>query len=154
MAKNRVIGVNNTIPWRLPKELALFKRITMGHHIVMGRNTWESLGRLLPGRTTVIVTRQSGYQASGAIIVNSLDSALDACATDNEIFVIGGAQLYAAALPVADRIYLTLVDTEVAGDTYMPEFDLAQWLEVSVEQFKADAKNPYDYRLTIYERAH
>ena len=152
MARNRVIGADNAIPWHLPGELKLFKSITMGHHIIMGRNTWESVGRLLPGRITVIVTRRAGYDVPGAIVAASFDDAIAACAGDDEIFVIGGAQLYAAALPRADRVYLTTVDAEVAGDTYMPQFDLAQWRERSSKAFARDAKNPYDYRLTVYDR--
>ena len=99
MGKNRVIGVDGAIPWRLPNELQLFKRVTMGHHIIMGRKTWESIGRLLPGRTTVIVTRQKNYTAPGALIVNSLAAAITQCANDDEIFVIGGGELYREALP-------------------------------------------------------
>ena len=143
MAKNRVIGANNAIPWHLPGELKMFKTITLGHHIVMGRVTWESIGRLLPGRTTVVVTRQPGYAIPGAIVVATLDAALAACGNDDEIFVIGGAQLFAAALPRADRIYLTEVDAEVAGDTYMPALDLAQWHTQRVETHAADDRNPY-----------
>ncbi len=152
MAKNRVIGANNAIPWHLPAELRMFKAITMGHHIIMGRNTWQSIGRLLPGRTTVIVTRQRDFRVPGAIVADSLDAALAACGTDDEIFVIGGARLYAAALPRADRIYLTRVDAEVEGDTLMPQFDLTQWHERSAQPFSADDKNPYDYKLTVYDR--
>ena len=152
MAKNRVIGANNAVPWRLPDELKIFKAITLGHHIIMGRNTWESIGRLLPGRTTVIVSRQRDYRVPGAIVADSLDRALAACGSDDEIFVIGGAQLYAAALPLADRIYLTIVDADVEGDTLMPQFDLAQWREHSPQAFAADEKNPYNYRLTVYDR--
>jgi dihydrofolate reductase len=152
MAKNRVIGANNAIPWHLPGELKMFKTITMGHHIIMGRNTWESIGRLLPGRATVIVTRQRDYQLPGAIVANSLDQAISACGSDDEIFVIGGGQLYAAALPLTDRIYLTVVDADVAGDTLMPQFDLAQWREYSSQAFTADEKNPYNYKLTVYDR--
>lgn len=152
MAKNRVIGANNAIPWHLPAELKLFKAITMGHHIIMGRNTWQSIGRLLPGRTTVIVTRRRDYCVPGAIVADSLDAALAACRNDDEVFVIGGAQLYAAALPCADRIYLTQVDADVKGDTLMPPFDLAQWRERLAQAFSADAQNPYDYKLTVYDR--
>ena len=153
MAKNRVIGAHNAIPWHLPGELKMFKAITMGHHIVMGRKTWESIGRLLPGRTTVVVTRRPGYEVAGAIVANSLDSAIAACGDDDEIFVIGGAELFSAALPRADRIYLTVVDAEVAGDTYMPAFDLGAWRERSLQSFRADDRNPYDYTLTVYDRA-
>lgn len=152
MARNRVIGAGNRIPWHLPAELKLFKAITMGHHIVMGRNTWESIGRLLPGRTTVIVTRQPEYRVDGAIVAPSLDAALQACHGDDEIFVIGGAQLYAAALPRADRLYLTVVDAEVTGDTIMPAFDLNDWQQTASQAFAADAKNPYDYVQTVYDR--
>jgi len=152
MAKNRVIGAYNAIPWHLPGELKMFKTITMGHHIVMGRKTWESIGRLLPGRTTVVVTRRPDYAVPGAIVANSLDSALAACGDDEEILVIGGAELFSAALPRADRIYLTVVDAEIAGDTYMPAFDLGGWREHSRQVFRADDRNPYDYTLTIYDR--
>ncbi len=130
MAKNRVIGANNKIPWHLPDDLKMFKRLTMGHHIVMGRKTYESIGRLLPGRTTVIVTRQRDYAVPGAIIAHSLHDAINAAARDGEIFVIGGAALFRDALPLADRIHLSLVDAEPKGDTWMPEFDAATWSEV------------------------
>ena len=153
MAKNRVIGADNAIPWHLPGELKMFKAITMGHHIVMGRNTWESIGRLLPGRATVIVSRRHGYRVPGAVVADSLDGAIAACKNDDEIFVIGGARLFAAALARADRIYLTQVDADVEGDTHMPRFDLAKWRERSSRAFAADAKNPYHYKLTIYDRA-
>jgi dihydrofolate reductase len=136
MAKNRVIGAKNSIPWRVPGEQKLFKQITMGHHIVMGRKTYESIGRLLPGRTTVIVTRQRDYVVPGAIIAHSLHDAINAAARDEEIFVIGGAELFREALPVADRIHLSLVDQEPEGDTFMPEIDPAEWREVSREQYE------------------
>jgi dihydrofolate reductase len=152
MGKNRVIGANGAIPWRLPNELQLFKRITMGHHIIMGRKTWESINRLLPGRTTVIVTRQSGYAVSGAIVVHSLREALAACGNDSEIFVIGGGELYREALPVADRIYLTTVETEPAGDTHMPAFNPADWREISAESFAADDRHAHAYRFSVLER--
>jgi dihydrofolate reductase len=123
MARNRVIGRGNAMPWHLPSELQRFKRITLGHHIVMGRRTFESIGRLLPGRTSVIVTRNPTYAVDGAVVVHSLDDALAACAGDDEPFVIGGAQLFAEALPLARRIHLTTIDAEVEGDVLMPPFD-------------------------------
>ena len=153
MARNRVIGANNAIPWRLPGELALFKRITMGHHIIMGRSTWESIGRLLPGRTSVVISRNPAYTVAGALVAHSLDEALAVCGDDPEVFVIGGAQLYASALPQADRLYLTIVEAEVAGDTRMPGFDLSQWRLVSREPHAADERNPYPYTLHVYDRA-
>ncbi len=152
MARNRVIGRDNGIPWHLPNELQQFKRITMGHHIVMGRRTWESIHRLLPGRTTVIVTRQSGYAAPGAIVVPSLDAAIAACGDDPDIFVIGGAQLYHAALPVTDRIYLTVVDAEIDGDTRMPAFDMTRWRETESQSFAPDERHAHPYRISLLER--
>lgn len=152
MARNRVIGAAGAIPWRLPNELRLFKKVTMGHHIVMGRKTYESIGRLLPGRTTVIVTRQTGYRVPGALIAHSLDAAIAACQGDDEVFVIGGGELYRAALPLADRIYLTTIDAEPAGDTYMPEFDPADWRESSAECFRPNDQHRYGYRYSVYDR--
>ena len=108
------------MPWHLPEDLKRFKRLTMGHHIIMGRKTWESIGRLLPGRTTVIVTRNQDYLVPGAIIAHSLEEAIERCANDDEIFVIGGAEIYRAALPLADRLLITQIDREIAGDTLFP----------------------------------
>lgn len=152
MGKNRVIGANGAIPWRLPNELQLFKRITMGHHIIMGRKTWESIKRLLPGRTTVIVTRQKDYAVAGAVMAESLQAAITACGDDPEIFMIGGGELYRESLPLADRIYLTTVDATPDGDTRMPEFDLSDWHEVSTEAFPADDKHAYAYRFSVLQR--
>lgn len=152
MGKNRVIGANGAIPWRLPNELQLFKRITMGHHIIMGRKTWESIGRLLPGRTTVIITRQKQYAVPGAIVVNSLQDAIATAAQDEEIFVVGGGELYREALPKADRLYLTVVDAMPAGDTQMPEINFAEWRETSSESHSTDEKHAHSYRFSIYDR--
>ena len=152
MANNRVIGANGAIPWHLPEELKRFKSLTLGHHIIMGRRTWESIGRLLPGRTTVIVTRQRGYRAPGAKVAHSLDDAIAACGSDDEIFVIGGAALYAQALARAGRLYLTTVDAEVAGDTFMPEYAAGDWREVSSMSFVRDERHKYPFRCVTYER--
>jgi dihydrofolate reductase len=151
MAKNRVIGANNKIPWHLPNELKMFKRLTMGHHIVMGRKTYESIGRLLPGRTTVIVTRQRDYAVPGAIIAHSLTDAINAAARDDEIFVIGGAEVFREALPLASRVHLSTVDAEPAGDTFMPELD-ADWRETSAETFPADENHAYAYYYAVLDR--
>lgn len=145
MARNRVIGAHNQIPWHLPDDLKMFKRLTMGHHIVMGRKTYESIGRLLPGRTTVVVTRQRDYAVPGAIIADSLHDAINAAARDGEIFVIGGAELFREALPIADRMHLSLVDAEPKGDTWMPDFDAALWSEVASEEKPG-------YRYVVLER--
>jgi dihydrofolate reductase len=152
MAKNRVIGANNQIPWHLPNELKLFKSLTMGHHIVMGRKTYESIGRLLPGRTTVIVTRQKDYAVEGAIVAHSVREAIAACEADDEVFVIGGADLFRETLPVADRLYLTTVDAEPAGDTFMPAFDASEWKETRAEAFAKDEKHAHAYRLAVLDR--
>ena len=152
MAKNRVIGADNRIPWHLPAELKLFKEVTMGHHMVMGRRTWESIGRLLPGRTTVIVTRQRDYQVPGAVVVHSLKEALAAAAGDDEVFVIGGAELFRETLPLADRMHLTVVDAEPEGDTCMPEIDFTAWREKASWTSPASERNPFAFRYTLYER--
>jgi dihydrofolate reductase len=151
MAKNRVIGANNRIPWHLPNELKMFKRLTMGHHIVMGRKTYESIGRLLPGRTTVIVTRQRDYAVPGAIVAHSLTDAINAAARDDEIFVIGGAEIFREALAIADRLHLSVVDAEPDGDTWMPEWNAGDWRETSAEAFEADDKHAHAYRYSVFD---
>src|SRR5262245_2296816 len=153
MANNRVIGANGTIPWHLPDELKRFKNLTMGHHMIMGRKTWDSIGRALPGRSSVVVTRQPDYRAPGAVVAHSLDEAIAASREDDEIFVIGGAGLIAEALPRADRLYLTTVNAAPAGDTYMPRVDAAQWHEVASVAHAADDRHAYPYRSVTYERA-
>jgi dihydrofolate reductase len=125
----------------------------MGHHIIMGRKTWESIGRLLPGRKTVIITRQKAYQVPGAVTAHSLDEAVAACGDDREIFVIGGAEIYAQALPRAGRLHLTTVDAEVTGDARMPEFDDGGWREVSSESYPADEQHRHPFRCVTLERA-
>lgn len=154
MSRNRVIGAGGKIPWHLPGELKLFKELTMGHHIIMGRKTWESIGRLLPGRTSVIVTRQRGYSVPGAIVAHTLQEAIAACGSDEEIFVIGGAEIFREALPLANRVYLTTVDADVPGDTSMPDFEGAGWRVQSSRSFPADERNRYPYTLAVHERAH
>lgn len=152
MAKNRVIGAKGKIPWHLPNELQLFKQVTMGHHIIMGRKTHESIGRLLPGRTTVIVTRQPDYAVPGAKIAHTLEQAVALCAGDSEIFIIGGGELYRAAMPMADRLYLTVVDAEPAGDTQMPAFNPADWRLQSTKQYSKDERHAHDYRFEVHDR--
>lgn len=152
MARNRVIGADKKIPWHLPNELKLFKSLTMGHPIVMGRKTYESINRLLPGRTTVIVTRQRDYRVEGAIVAHSIPEALEACRADDEVFVIGGADLFRETIAIADRLYLTVVDAEPSGDTFMPELDMTQWQETSSQAFMPDEKHAHAYRFHIYDR--
>jgi dihydrofolate reductase len=127
VANNGVIGVNNTLPWHVPEDLKRFRALTMGHHIIMGRKTYESLGRLLPGRTTVIVSRNRGYQVEGAVVVHSLEEAMHFCQKDEELFLIGGAQLYQEGLKLVNKLYITRVDIEVHGDAFLPEIDWHAW---------------------------
>ena len=127
IANNRVIGINNTLPWHLPEDLKRFKALTMGHHIIMGRKTYESLGRLLPGRNTVIVTRNKTFKVEGAIVANSLEVALQLCKDDVEPFLIGGAELYQYGLNLANKLYMTEVQLQVDGDAFFPEIDISAW---------------------------
>jgi len=149
-ADNRVIGRDNDLPWKLPGDLAHFKRTTLGHPIIMGRKTWESLGRPLPGRTNIVVTRQAGYEATGAVVVASLQAALDTCLADESPFVIGGAQIYALALPLADRIVATEVHTEAQGDAWFPALPAGQWQET--DRRPQAAENGLQYDFVTYER--
>lgn len=134
VAANGVIGRDGGLPWHLPADLAHFKRLTVGHVMIMGRRTYESIGRALPGRTTVVVTRTRDWAAEGVIVATSVEAALDvARAIDDTVLVVGGSEVFAAALPVADRMYLTHVDAVPAGDTYFPDVDWSQWVEVGRE---------------------
>jgi len=150
VADNNTIGLDNALPWHLPEDLKRFRSLTMGHHIIMGRKTYESLGRLLPGRTTVIVSRQPGYRVEGAITASSLESAIAQCGSDEEIFVIGGAELYREALAKADRLYLTEIHCSYAGDAFFPEYDRNAWREVSRERHVSAEGLPYSY--VVYSR--
>ncbi len=134
MAQNRVIGIDNTLPWRLPADLQHFKALTMGHHIVMGRKTYESIGKPLPGRTTVIVTRDAGYRVEGCLTATSIAAAIAACGKDPEIFFVGGAELYAQVLSLADRLYLTEIQADYDGDAHFPEFDRDAWQETARQE--------------------
>ncbi len=150
MAHDRVIGLNNALPWHLPEDLKRFRALTTGHHIIMGRKTYESLNRLLPDRTTVIVTRNEGYQVPGALIAHSLEQALALAIDDNEVFLIGGAELYRDGLKLADRLYVTEIDASFAGDAHLPEFDLRDWQETEHESLVSAKGLPFRY--ITYER--
>ena len=156
MAKNRVIGRNNALPWQLPPDLKRFKELTMGHHIVMGRKTYESIGRPLPGRTSVIITRQPDYQVPGAIVVASIDQALKVCSegkeTDQEIFVIGGAEIYHQALELCRRIYITEIQQEFDGDTLFPELNQQEWREISREKHRLNDGDGLEYQFVVLDR--
>jgi dihydrofolate reductase len=141
---NNVIGVKGDLPWRLSADLKRFKALTMGKPIVMGRITYESIGRPLPGRQNIVITRRSDFVADGCDVVSSIDAAVHAAGDAEEIMIIGGSHIYAAFLPRADRIYLTRVQAEVAGDAYLPDIDNDKWQEVSAEKHAADDSNDYD----------
>ena len=152
MAENSMIGRDGDLPWHISADLKRFKSLTMGHYIVMGRKTYESIGRLLPGRTTVIITRQENYQVEGAVVVNSLAEAQTAVARDSEWFIIGGGQIYEMMLPFAEKLYITRVHTEVEGDTRFPEVRWADWQLLTTEHHVADEKNNYDYSFELYKK--
>jgi dihydrofolate reductase len=158
-AENGVIGRNNALPWHLPEDLRYFKRVTMGKPIVMGRKTFESIGRPLPGRTNIVITRNPDFTAEGVRVVASLDEAVrlagDIALIDGaqELVVIGGAEIYKASIPRADRLYITEVHASVEGDAYLPEIDWAHWREVGRERHAASDANPYDYSFVVYNRA-
>ena len=150
LARNRVIGVGNRLPWRLPEDLARFKRLTMGASVIMGRKTRESIGRPLPGRRNIVVTRRRDATWEGCVVAHSLDAALALADDAAAAFVIGGAELYAQAMPRAARLYLTLIDADYAGDAWFPEFDAAEWREVAREPgVSADGVG---YAFVDYER--
>ena len=150
IANNRVIGVDNTLPWHLPEDLKRFRALTMGHHIIMGRKTYDSLGRLLSGRTTVIVTRNPNYKVEGALVANSLEAAIALCKGDDEAFLIGGAELYQDGLKLSNRLYITEIDLSVNGDAYFPEYSLNEWQEISREAHVSEQGLSFSY--VTYER--
>jgi dihydrofolate reductase len=152
LSENNVIGKGNKLPWKLSADLKRLKSLTMGHHIVMGRRTWESLGRLLPGRVNVIITTDKNFAAEGGIVVHSMEEALQVSSPDPEIFIFGGGKIFKEALPLVDRIYLTLVHTQVEGDAHFPILNKDEWNEISREDFKADEKNQYDYSFITLEK--
>lgn len=151
-ARNGVIGRDNAMPWKIPGEQAYFKRVTMGHPIIMGRKTWESIGRPLPGRRSIVVTRNPGFVAPGAEVVSGLDAALAVCAGAAEAFVIGGAELYRLALPRADRLLITEIDHDFDGDTFFPAPDRARWRETARDHHAATPDRPFAVDYVDYER--
>ncbi|TYR81159.1 dihydrofolate reductase [Priestia megaterium] len=150
MDQNRLIGKENDLPWRLPEDLKYFKRITTGHTVVMGRKTFESIGKPLPNRENIILTRQENYQPEGTTVIHSIEELQKL--GEKELFVIGGATLYEQTLEVASRLYVTHIEEAFEGDTYFPIIDLTVWKEVSREKGPQDEQNPYTYYFTVYER--
>lgn len=152
-SENDVIGRQGELPWRLSDDLRHFKAITMGKPIVMGRKTWESIGRALPGRQNIVITRQDGFAADGCDVVGSLDGAIAVAGDVDEIMIIGGSQIYALALPLAERLYITRVHADVEGDASFPAVDATRWSLVADEQHHADERNEFDFSFRVYDRA-
>ncbi len=152
MDRNRLIGNNNQLPWHLPADLAHFKKLTMGKPIIMGRKTYESIGRPLPGRTNIVLTRAATLQAEGVFVANSLQQALEHVASTDEAMIIGGSAIYKLALPRADRLYITYVENSYQGDAWFPEIDSAQWDIVATEHHPADQENLSDMKFVTYQR--
>lgn len=152
LAKNRVIGIQNRLPWRLPEDLAHFKALTLGHPVLMGRKTYESLGRPLPGRRNIVISRGTPALPEGVLPAGSIDAALDLCAGSEAAFCIGGAELYRQCLPRADRLYLTEVDLEPVGDAWFPEFDPGLFEEIARTQGQGEKADPLRYAFVVYQR--
>ncbi len=151
IGKNRELGKNNDLIWHLPNDLKRFKKVTSGHDVIMGRKTFASLGKPLPNRTNIIISRNANYEAEGCIVVNSLEAALKAT-TDANPYILGGAQIYAQAINIANKLDLTLVDAELDADVFFPEIDMHIWKETSSEHFEADEKHQYSYSFVTLER--
>ena len=154
IAKNNALGKDNDLIWHLPADLKRFKKVTSGHHILMGRNTFESIGKPLPNRTTIIITRNKEYFKDGCLIANSIEEAIEMVENKDEIFIIGGAQIYKETIEknLADRLDITLVHHEFEADVFFPEIDLTIWEEASRENFIADEKNKFDFSFVSYTK--
>lgn len=152
MSDNRVIGRDGGLPWHLSEDLKRFKRLTMAHHIVMGRRTFQSIGRPLPGRISVVLTRDQDFQAEGVRVARNLDEAIGVATADDEVFVIGGAAIYRAALPRADRLYVTQIHAEVKGDVVFPRLDWNSWTLIEDDPQGTGENDNFAYSFRIYER--
>ncbi len=152
MAKNRVIGKDNQLIWHFPNDLKHFKTLTSGHHIIMGRKTFESVGKPLPKRTNIIITRQEGYSVEGCLVAHSIEEALSLVKNDEQPFIVGGAEVYKQALEVAQTIELTLIHSDYEGDSYFPEFDSSEWKLARGEKKEADAKHIHPYEFLTYKK--
>jgi dihydrofolate reductase len=153
MAKNRVIGIENRLPWKLPADLKWFRQNTLGKTVIMGRKTFESFGsKALPERNNIVISSDSGYQPNNVVVCKSLKDALNSCAGESEVMIIGGMSLYKQTLPIANRLYMTVVDTECAGDAWFPDFAQSDWVETSRHSHEIDDKNAYHCDFVILER--
>jgi dihydrofolate reductase len=155
LSTNNVIGRDNELPWYMPADLKRFKSLTMGHHLLMGRKTFNEIGKPLPGRINVVITRDPGFAAEGIAIARSIDEAISKAeaAGDREIFLAGGGEIFRQTIHRANRMYVTRIHAEVEGDTFFPEFDdVNEWRLIDAEHFESDAKNAYPYSFLTYER--
>ena len=152
MAKNRVLGKDNKMPWHLPGELAYFKKVTLGKPVLMGRNTFDSIGKPLPGRRNMVISSQPGYAPDGVEVFSKLQVAMAAVSDVEELMVVGGGKIYEAFVPYADRLYLTQIDAEFEGDTFFPALNPLEWKEISAEKHSKDEKNAYDFTCRVLER--
>lgn len=152
VSKNNVIGADNGLLWQMPADLRHFKAVTMGHTVIMGRKTYESIGKPLPGRRNIVVTRQEEFSANGCEIANSLQDAVDLCTKEQEVFIVGGGEVYKQAIHAADKIYLTRIYGQFEGDTVFPEINFSEWRLTKYLKHHSDEKNPYDYSFSEYER--
>lgn len=152
LARNRVIGIENRLPWKLPEDLAHFKALTLGYPILMGRKTFESLGRPLPGRTNIVITRNPDYRPEGCKVAASIADAVASCGEASEVFFIGGAELYRQVLPLADRLYLTEVKIDAEGDAWFPEYDRAAFREVGRESHRGEKADRLAFDFVVYDR--
>ncbi len=150
VAANNALGKNNQLIWHIPADLKRFKKVTSNHHVIMGRKTYESLGKPLPNRTNIIITHNKEYTVEGCVIVNSLQEAIEVVKEDSNPFILGGAQIYKQALDFADKLDLTLVHHNFEADAFFPEIDLKIWKEISREDFKANEKNSYNYSFVTF----
>ena len=150
IAENNALGKDNQLIWHLPADLKRFKKVTLNHHIIMGRKTFESLGKPLPNRTTIIITRNNNYTAEGCIVVNSLQEALTASKTDKNPYILGGSEIYTQAIKIADKLDLTFVHHKFEADVFFPKIDLDIWQEETRENFEADDFNEYNYSFVTY----
>lgn len=153
LARNRTIGRDNTMPWRLPEDLKRFKRLTLGHAVIMGRKTFESIGSPLLGRNNIVLTRSRDWAPSGCVVAHTIESALAAIDESQDAFVIGGAQIYALAMPFARRLYMTEIERDFDGDAFFPEFDRSRWRETSRERHASGGPEGFDYAFVVYERS-
>lgn len=154
VAENQVIGIDNQMPWHLPTDLKYFKRKTLGHHIIMGRKNFQSIGHPLPGRTNIVISRNPYFTASNCLVAHSIEEALEIALEngETEAFIIGGGNVYSQSMPLLDRIYLTRIDYEPEGDVFFPELKKETWELVSEEAHQADDRNPYAYNFQVFER--